>query len=300
MSSTEYWQSIISNLTNKIYRMTPNTLYGCDPEPMEKLGIIIPDEPMMDLYCNKCSTYNEVLIVKGRKDKDYFYKSCPTCGRFKRISPKILRRWRTRKEPILEFFIQAVGIKGTMSEVIPERVWKLGRRGQQQFLYVNHVSDDDLKAVSNELKRYPQAIFVVPQPYIMEYLDIVLENRGIILSEVSDLTEDQRIIFDLEKIEAAIGPREIPKRTAPTRRGGRTTKIEKLVEELTEHYKASKDHYYNNGKLLPRPTQAQLAVRIGCRQNDVSRCLNDPSAHLLKMLWEGADEEKVVLDFRFT
>jgi hypothetical protein len=65
---------------------------------------------------------------------------------------------------------------------------------------------------------------------------------------------------------------------------------------MKEHFRASKDHYYATGSLLPRPTQAELAKRVGIRQNEVSRCLADTDATLLQVLWMQANDIKSVLN----
>ena len=42
-------------------------------------------------------------------------------------------------------------------------------------------------------------------------------------------------------------------------------------------------------KLLPRPTQKMLAKLTNMHEREVSRCLKDSEAKILRLLWEQSD-----------
>ncbi|WP_168566042.1 MarR family transcriptional regulator [Crateriforma spongiae] len=88
---------------------------------------------------------------------------------------------------------------------------------------------------------------------------------------------------------------EIPKPKPQPRRSSRTAKIELLVRELTLHLRSAADLAHASGELLPRPTQQELARRTGISKSDVSRCIKDPSANQLRLLWQTADDPDAVL-----
>ncbi len=113
--------------------------------------------------------------------------------------------------------------------------------------------------------------------------------------DVSRLDERYKIHFDMERIEAIIMP-DAPIPTKPTaRRGNRSAK---LVAELKEHYRQSKDHYYTTSDLLPCSTQEDLAKRVGVRQDAVSRCIRDSDADKLRFLWKHADDIDFIRDWK--
>jgi len=289
----QFWSRILSafGLEKPIFQA--EFLEGGKPRPMERLGIFVPDSPDLSAYCPRCDDYTPVEVRQDEAGEDTYWRVC--CGPLKRINPKRFRVWRVRQEPVLKRFMAEVEIKGTMMELVPGRIWKLGRRGQQGFIYINRVMIPDLKAFGPVLGRFPGAIFVTPSDEHLERLNIVLPNRGIVLREVTRLDETYTIHFDTEKIEAIIEPEKSATDKPTVRRGNRTANIEKLVAELKEHYRTSRDHYYAVGDILPRPTQAELARRIGTRQDDVSRCLNDSGAVLLQTLWKSADDVRAIL-----
>jgi hypothetical protein len=87
----------------------------------------------------------------------------------------------------------------------------------------------------------------------------------------------------------------------PRKRDERAGKIELLVRELREHLREARDHacsFRELGRtpvLLDRPSQKDLAKRCGLTESDVSRCLNDQEAVLLRALWEAAADLDRVL-----
>jgi hypothetical protein len=88
------------------------------------------------------------------------------------------------------------------------------------------------------------------------------------------------------------------------RRGTRAVNIEKLEKEMERHLLAARDHARSlqdcgrNPVLLPRPSQKDLARRTGLTESDVSRCLNDKRAAMLKILWDTADSLDAVMAHR--
>jgi hypothetical protein len=105
---------------------------------------------------------------------------------------------------------------------------------------------------------------------------------------------------------AAVAAVSIPGRSVRSqpRRGTRTANIEKLEKELEKHLLAARDHAHSlrdRGRepaLLPRPSQKELARRTGLSKTDVSRCINDERAKVLKVLWEAADSLEAVMKYQ--
>jgi hypothetical protein len=78
------------------------------------------------------------------------------------------------------------------------------------------------------------------------------------------------------------------------KRAQRAAKIELLVNELTRHLRAARDHAFatknltGTPELLPRPSQRELAKWTGLTESDVSRCLKDSRARELRLCWDTA------------
>ena len=291
----DFWSRVLSAFTLEVPIFEAEFLLGAKPQPLVRQGIFVPATPDRVAQCPICEEYTPVEITKDADGQDIYRLAC--CYPFKRINPKRLRVWQVREEPLLELFQRKVGIKGTRKDVVPKRIRQLGRRGQQVFLYFNRVMIDDLKTFAPILSRFPNAIFVVPTDTIRERLEITHSNRCISLYNVTSLDLKYRVVFDMATIEAIIEPENRKKPKPIVQRGKRSVNIEKLIAEMKEHYRRAKDHYFNSdGDILPRPTQEELASRVGIRQDSVSRCLNDPNAHLLRALWKNAEDIRAILN----
>ena len=101
---------------------------------------------------------------------------------------------------------------------------------------------------------------------------------GVIAGMLSELKEA------LERIEALTG-----------RRAERLVKIEKLLEYLKLYAKSLVETILRRERdgldleIPRRPTQRQLAAKLGMTQSDISNCLRDKSAVLLRLIWENLD-----------
>lgn len=99
-------------------------------------------------------------------------------------------------------------------------------------------------------------------------------------------------------------PTNFRNKQKPRRRSQRAANIEKLEKAIGDHLLSAKKHAYSlreQGRelvLLPRPEQQFLAAQLGMTTTTVSRCLNDPKAKVLRMLWEAAESLEAVLRFR--
>jgi hypothetical protein len=290
-----FWAKVLCAFASDNPRFYADSLHGADYKSMERIGIFVRDTPEMYAYCPRCKDDTPVDVFRDKNGKTAYWRVC--CFPIKRINPKSFRVWQVRVQPMMDLFREQAGIKGVVTEIIPNQVWKWGRLGQQSFVYVRRVTEDDLKSVAAVLKHFPESIFITPRTCYLETLDIVLPNRGIAWDCVSFLDENYTIQFDREKIEAVLQPEVKNKIDSPTRRGSREAKITRLVDELKEHYHLAKEHYYaTDGDILRRPTQEELAKRIGTSQDIVSRCIRDENAIVLRTLWKNAENLKEILD----
>jgi hypothetical protein len=288
-----FWQKVLCAFAyDPPARMYGTSVGEADYKAMEKLGIFVKDKPQMTAYCPRCRDETPVEVHRDENGKTSYWRIC--CFPIKRIHPKTFRVWQVKAEPMIEMFREKTGIKGTITELIPGQVWKWGRRGRQSFLYIRRVTENDIKQVAAVLKRFPESIFITPRTCYLNTLGIVLSNQSIAWDTVSSLNEDYSVQLDLEKIEAVLEP---DVKADAVRQRRRVEKIDRLVSAMKEHYQTAKDYYYaSGGEILRRPTQADLAKRIGTGQDIVSRCLKDDKAVLLKTLWNNAENPRAFLD----
>lgn len=212
------------------------------------------------------------------------------------MAPSTLKRWSVYWEPLVERVVAALEIKGRMEPLVPGYLWNLGRKARREILFVRRCLEEHFKMLLPVLTKHPKAVIMTLNSGTAERLQILLSNRIFSLEDTTRFDPGSELVIDLEEIGAHFGPEEGETAKAMPRRTVRVAKIEKLVGELKEHYRRSKDHYYTAGDILPRPTQVDLARLTGLRQDDVSRCLHDRDAIILQHLWKHAEVLDVVLN----
>lgn len=289
----DFWMSILCAFSyiNLPARLHGSSIGGADYEPMERQGILIRDTPQKTDWCDRCCCESKAEPHRSINGKIHYWRTC--CFPIKRVNPKNFRVWLVEPQPMIDLFRERVGIKGSITEVTANQIWKWGRRGQQSFVYIRHVSQDDLKSVAAVLKQFPKSLFITPRMVYLETLDIALPNRGIAWDDVSSLSENYSIQLDLEKIEAILVPPEPVRRSCAK---SRLEKIDRLVTVMKDHYLLAKSHYLaTKGEILRRPTQVELAERAETTPVVVTRCLRDKKAVLLKTLWENAENSAAII-----
>jgi hypothetical protein len=175
-------------------------------------------------------------------------------------------------------------------EVIPE-AWTLAR---------------DMDAVAYLRNGGPRDTFydLYAKDELVTHEACVLQGRRDVSRKVMRLVGMLRTLAD-GTVGATPAAAKSSRRSKPQpRRGTRTASIEKLEKELEKHLLAARDHAHSligrgaDPELLPRPTQKELARRTGLTGSDVSRCLKDKHAKVLRILWEAAGSLDGVMRFK--
>lgn len=228
------------------------------------------------------------------------YIHCPQCGLVE-VALDSLRRWQVDAGGFLAAAFSGAGVSGPATEAIPGRLWRVGKATwasrRRELYFARCYRRDDGNSLVAEMSRRPKAILFVPTETAARRWAGAVENLVIALESALSL-DGGEICFDLEYVEGRLvdaglaGParRQRPKR----KRAERAAKIEALEKELVAHLRAARHRAYETKahtgtpKLLPRPSQKQLARRAGLTEADVSRCLKDPAARMLRLCWETA------------
>ena len=259
-----------------------------DLERGERIGLLIPMEPTDRLWCRECSGGNSLLSTFHNKDGSIGYAVlCGECGGT-RIDESDLRRWRINDEELGRRFAKAAKIQGEVTPIICNQAWHLGRRGNHPYIFVRYAGDYQLIALVALLKQHPKATIVAATSRFMTKLQNELPNRCIALELSVTFLEDGSMEIDPSVLEEQ---KPDPSKSPRKRRGERTAKTEQLEHAMKEHVFAAYDYMLDTAsrgevKLLPRPTQEMLGKLTNMHQREISRCLKDPEAKILRLLWE--------------
>jgi len=297
---------ILEKLLNRTYRREPEITAGeADWDTLDRLEekkFLIPTGILEGMSCSKCHRLCSVgwSNIKGRGNIPF--ASCVECGIYE-VHPKRLRRWNVRLETILERLVEKLELRGGIQVHVPNLLWRLGRKRNREYLYVRRYDPEERRMFRNELSKMPNAILITGTKRILEDVRFDHDHTSFSLVGVTSLDEQCEMLIDFEVLQDIIGKEDSVKKkpvTVASKRGSRTAKMERLVHEIEEHLRAAREHARVTAEqgrieLLPRPSLGELAKRTGLSKMDVSRCLKDTDAHVLKYLWNQADDLKSIL-----
>jgi hypothetical protein len=306
------WPRFLSALENERPILHGDFLAeGCGSLVSELLaaGLLRELSPAKSLACAECAEapFRDVIYTEAADGRSRALFPCPHCGLYE-VPPGRLRRWQVDLGVLIALIGRSLDATGNASERIPGRLWRLGRLKHDTVTtavwFGLQFRRRDAAEIITRAQVAAPALLLVPSRMPRAVLP-----EGVVAGSLRELTcwAEAGLRWDedrLTELLAACGPMSRSSRKpVPTRRKTRATDIEALVAELKQHLRAARDHAEHTlatqgePRLLPRPTQKDLARRVGITESRVSRSLNDPRANELRLLWNLADDLDQVLRF---
>ena len=224
---------------------------------------------------------------------------CRQCGPSP-VSGDVLRRWEIAIPVLLAWLAPALDLRGSVQELIPGHLWNWGTAtwaGRSRNVVFARRAHRAIPTIAEAMSRRVASVaFVADDTGVMRWSGD--SSRLIPLTSVLSATETG-LQFDRAFIATifADGPaHDATGHRQQKRRSSRAAGIESLVHEMQRHLLSARDYAKDSQnrsglpKLLPRPSQADLAQRTRLSESAVSRCLKDDSAMLLRLLWETSED----------
>lgn len=264
---------------------------------------------MRSVACPECpeAPFRDVIYTESSQGAARALLACPNCGLID-IPLDHLRRWQVERVVLADLVRRSLNLTGQRSESLPDRLWRLGRLSQGAAIWSVWLGFQLFRRDAGELLLRAQlpvrTLLLVPGRLPTSALP-----HGVATGSLRHLTEwsGETLRWDEVQLEELL---HIPqaesrsrKKPAPTRRQTRAGDIDALVAELKQHLRSARDYAYQTREtrgvpaLLPRPTQKDLARRLGITESRISRSLNDERATELQLLWNLADDLDQVLRF---
>ncbi len=283
-----------------------NGILGGSLRELEGAGVLLPAPPAGSWDCVDCGSHCRLVYLDDVLGISRVYAACSHCGPVA-IEPRQLDRFDIDTPAFLAAVFESHRVA---VEAIDSRgFWKLGRAtwgGQSREVWFMRGADPGAIAKAESLlATHRRACLFTPTrdaalawsqrvPCIVVALEDVLDWEG------GGFQLDNDIIASrFEQVDVtAEKPQQLSKRAT------RAAAIEALRKELNAHIVAAADYAFEtnerNGtpELLPKPTQAELAERIGVSPPTLGRCLADGAAPELRILWEAADDVYEVMKWR--
>ncbi len=231
---------------------------------------------------------------------------CRQCGPSP-VSGDVLRRWEIAIPALLDWLAPSMDLRGRVEELIPGHLWNWGTAnwaGRARNVVFARRAHRAIQPICEAMSRRAASVVVVADDTgVMRWSGD--SSRLISLSHI--LSESgTRLHFDREQVLTLFADEPShhqSDRPRQKRRNSRAGSIENLTQEMQRHLLAARDYARDSQlrvgrpRLLPRPSQSDLALRTNLSESAVSRCLKDESALLLRLLWETADDLDRVLSW---
>ena len=261
-------------------------------------GVLTSAQPTKVLSCRECPEQcveSVVYLEPNGVGPAKAFLPCPQCGPVS-IPLARLRRWQLDFHKLWEGVLAAAPINWDLREIAPRRLWRIGKCPLADGRSWNVIVGRMLwRADGTELLRKAglsrQSIVFVPFPWHRadrEQIPNVVPLCDVISWSGTNCAFDWSHVEQIVGTAGADRPKTLRR---PRKRAERAATIERLERLMKDHVAAARDHAHATAeagaaRLLPRPTQRDLARLAGTVEMTVSRCLRDPAARELRLLWD--------------
>ena len=285
-------------------------LAGADLEALKRLGFLRKTSPAYHAVCETCGGQHieDVARAEYPDGEVRFYMMCPECGRVE-VEPDRLLCWALDFTPLLDAVASRLEASGRREEVVPERVWRIGRAtvaGRSRVVWVARgLAWPDAGTFAEHLPsgRSPLLFHLgrAPAEGLLNLpVDAVVPLDTVLHFEEGALLLDRAAVENHASMAAQ-------KKTArkPRKRSRRAATIDGLKKLLRAHLRRAKNYAHRtrrekgHAELLPRPTMEFLARALDVSVSTVSRAINDPNDKETSILWEAALDLDRVMKFRW-
>ena len=110
---------------------TADDMNGVPPETVARLtvlGILRQAAPAAHVVCDGCDGghVERVISIPYPDGQTRFFIRCPENGRIE-VTRNRLLQWSVDYTPLLAALAKALAVQGTLDEIVPNRIWSLGR-----------------------------------------------------------------------------------------------------------------------------------------------------------------------------
>jgi len=260
---------------------------------LAELGVLRPASTATHVICDACDEHHVecVIPIKYPGGQTRFFIRCPQNGRIE-VPRERLLQWTVDYAPLLTALAKALFAYGPIAEVVPGRVWNLGRAslaGKSKPIWAARGlawPDAGQIAASLPKGRSPILFFFgqagdddlldVPRESIIEMRTVVRINGGLMI----DREAVERQVSDVVPPPVTKKPKKQTQRDATV--GALKRELHERILSLKSAIRSADDA--DEPFDLPRLTQKELAEAIDVSESSVSRAIAESDDPWLKIL----------------
>lgn len=260
---------------------------------LTELGVLRPALTATHVICDACDEHHVecVMPIKYPDGQTRFFIRCPENGRVE-VPRERLLQWAVDYAPFLTALAKALSAQGPVAEVVPRRVWNIGRAslaGKSKALWAARglAWPDAVQIAASLPKGRSPIVFFLGQAGDDDLLDVPRES---IIEMRTIMSMDDDLVVDLQAVERQVSDVVAPLVTKKTKKQTqRDATVGALKRELHDRILSLKSAVRSADDAdkpfdLPRLTQKELAETIEVSESSVSRAIAESDDPWLKIL----------------
>ena len=296
------WRS--ADTSNPVF--TAEDMAGVPPQVVTRLtelGVLRPAATATHVTCDACDEHHVecVIPIKYPAGQTRFFIRCTENGRIE-VPRERLLQWAVNYTPLLDALAKALSAQGPIVEVVPRRVWNLGRAslsGKSKPIWAARgLAWPDAGQIAASLPQGRSPIlFFLGQAGDDGLLDVPRESI-IEMRTVMQMNGD--LVIDCEAIERQLADVAAPPVTKKTKRqtqrdatvGALKRELHERILSLKSAIRAADDA--EKPYELPDIKQKELAAAIKASESSVSRAISESKDLELKIMLQTVENQDMI------
>lgn len=285
-----------------------------EAEMWKKAGILRATKRYTTVDCDCDEQLHQADVLEFERDgKTKYMAFCALTGGAREVKEEDLVGYTFQPRKMAELFHSLLQCREEVEELIPGRLWKMGRTGvpiagRSRDIYFTPRLNDDPQDIYAALPDAKTPLLVVGSSRFSKNTEKPFEDNRIVSLDTILMIQNEKWALDIDWLHqlACDGLDDDPE---PIDKGSRADTVEAIKEVLLEHLRSAYSYYCdqiskgNGRKLLKPPTMSWIAGQVGKNRTTVSRIIEpdvaDRNARYIEIhaLWKACNDVDLLAQY---
>lgn len=278
-----------------------------EAEMWKKAGILRATKRYTTVDCDCDEQLHQADVLEFERDgKTKYMAFCALTGGAREVKEEELVGYTFQPRKMAELFHSLLKCREEVEELIPGRLWKMGRTGvpiagRSRDIYFTPRLNDEPQDIYAALPDAKTPLLIVGSSRFSKSPENPFEDNRVISLDAILMIQNDKWVLDMEWLHqlACDGLDEEPE---PVDKGSRADTVAAVKDVLYEHLRSAYSYYCdqiekgNGRKLLKPPTMSWIGKQVGKDRTTVSRIIEpdvpDRNARYIEVhaLWKACND----------
>lgn len=285
-----------------------------EAEMWKKAGILRATKRYTTVDCDCDEQLHQADVLEFERDgKTKYMAFCALTGGAREVKEEELVGYTFQPRKMAELFHSLLKCREEVEELIPGRLWKMGRTGvpiagRSRDIYFTPRLNDEPQDIYAALPNAKTPLLIVGSSRFSKSPENSFEDNRVISLDAILMIQNDKWVLDIEWLHqlACDGLDEEPE---PVDKGSRADTVDAVKNVLYEHLRSAYSYYCdqiekgNGRKLLPPPTLEFIGTQVGKARTTVSRIIepkvDDKKARYIEVhaLWKACNDIDLLIQY---